>query len=109
MKMRWMGATGPTHVKPLSDERAAELGAEIIGDTFIYTVASSLIIFEYYRSRKKEQDAEDTQNSEIGRLSVSVRKLEREMRDIRKNVDDLNDMTTSTKDKVESVSHIALI
>ena len=102
MKMRWMGATGPTHVKPLTDERAAELGAEIIGDAFVYSVAASLVIFEYYRSRKKEQDAEDTQNSEIGRLSESIKRLESEIKDIRKSVDDLNDKTS--KKKVESKS-----
>ena len=88
--MRWMGTTGPTHVKPLTDERAAELGAEILGDAFVYTVAASAIIFEYSRSRKKEQEAEDTQDVKIAKLNDSIRRLEGEMKDIKKRLSDLD-------------------
>ena len=103
MKMRWMGTTGPTHVKPLTDERAAELGAEIIGDTFVYGVAASIIIFEYARSKKKEQDAEDKQNNQIAKLNDSIRRLEREMKDIKKRLNDTNNKQKST-DKVDKKS-----
>ena len=88
-----MGTTGPTQIKKLSEDKAAELGAEIIGDTFVYSVAASIIIFEYHRLKKKEQDAEDTQNSQIGKLTDSVRELEREMKDIKKRLDDTNHKT----------------
>ena len=103
MKMRWMGTTGPTHVKPLTEEKAAELGAEIIGDTFVYSVAALLIIFEYTRSKKKEQDAEDTQNSQIAKLNDSMRKLEREMKDIKKRLSDMDSKQQNTK-KVDKKS-----
>ena len=96
MKMRWIGTTGPTHVKPLTEERAAELGAEIIGDTFVYSVAASLIIFEYVRSKKKEQDAEDTQNNQIAKLNDSMRRLEREMKDIKKRLSDMDSKQQNT-------------
>ena len=95
--MRWMGTTGPTHVKPLTEEKAAELGAEIIGDTFVYSVAASLILFEYVRSKKKEQDAEDTQNSQIAKLDDSMRRLEREMKDIKKRLSDMDSKRQNTK------------
>ena len=94
--MRWIGTTGPTHVKPLTEERAAELGAEIIGDTFVYSVAASLIIFEYVRSKKKEQDAEDTQNNQIAKLNDSMRRLEREMKDIKKRLSDMDSKQQNT-------------
>lgn len=95
--MRWMGTTGPTHVKPLTEERAAELGAEIIGDTFVYSVAASLIIFEYVRSKKKEQDAEDTQNNQIAKLNDSMQRLEREMKDIKKRLSDMDNKRQNAK------------
>ena len=103
MKMRWMGTTGPTHVKPLTEEKAAELGAEIIGDTFVYSVAASLIVFEYVRSKKKEQDAEDTQNSQIAKLNDSLRKLEREMKDIKKRLGNMDSKQQNIK-KVDKKS-----
>lgn len=99
VKMRWMGTTGPTHAKPLSDERAAELGAEIIGDTFVYAVAASLIIFEYHRSVRKEQAAEETQNSEIARLSESVGRLENELQNIRNSIENLSSKSNTTETK----------
>ena len=88
--MRWMGTTGPTHVKPLTEERAAELGAEIIGDTFVYSVAASFIIFEYVHSKKKEQDTKGTQNTQIAKLNDSIQRLEREMKDIKKHLSDMD-------------------
>lgn len=91
--MRWIGTTRTTEIKRLSEDKAAELGAEIIGDAFVYSVAASIIILEYYRSKKKEQDAEDTQNNQISRLNDSIRKLEREMKDIKKCLDDMNHKT----------------
>ena len=93
VKMRWMGTTGHTQIKRLSEDMAAELGAEILGDTFVYSVAASVIIFEYYRSKKKEQDAEDTQNTQIAKLNDSIRKLEREMKDVKKRLDNINHKT----------------
>ena len=92
-----MGTTGPTHVKRLSDEKAAELGAEIIGDTFVYTVAASMVIFEYHRSRRREQDAEDTQNDQIAELTDSLKKLESEMKDIKERLDNMNSKTLTSK------------
>ena len=95
--MRWMGTTGPTHVKPLTEEKAAELGAEIIGDTFVYGVAASIVIFEYVRSKKKEQDAEDSQNDQIANLNDSMQRLEREMKDIKKRLGDMDSKRQNTK------------
>ena len=95
--MRWMGTTGPTHVKPLTEEKAAELGAEIIGDTFVYGVAASIVIFEYVRSKKKEQDAEDSQNDQIANLNDSMQRLEREMKDIKKHLGDMDSKQQNTK------------
>ena len=99
--MRWMGTTGPTHVNPLTEERAAELGAEIIGDAFVYSVAASLIIFEYARSKKKEQDAEDTQNNQIAKLNDSIRRLEREMKEVKKRLGDMDSKQQNTKKNIK--------
>lgn len=98
-----MGRTGPTHVKPLTEERAAELGAEIIGDTFVYGVAASIIVFEYYRSKRKEQEAEDTQNSDIAKLNDAIKSLEVEIKDIKNRLDNMNSKKSKDK-KVENKS-----
>ena len=42
-KMRVMGAMGPTHTQPLKKEKA-EVGAEILGETFIYTIAAPFTV-----------------------------------------------------------------
>lgn len=84
--MRLMGVTGPTEVKPLSSERAVEIGAEIIGEMVIYTIASSAIIAEYYRSSRKGQKMEETQDMNIANLKDELKKLNREINIVKRKI-----------------------
>lgn len=79
VKMRLMGATGPTQVRALNEEKAVELGTEIIGEMVIFTIASSAILYEYFRSVRKGQAVEDTQDQKIAKLNDRLRKLDREV------------------------------
>lgn len=49
-------AAKPHHirVRPLSESKAIESGANFISETFLFLVAGSLILFESWRSRNKE-------------------------------------------------------
>ena len=50
-----MGMKGKVESKPLSEERAVEMGSEIIGEAFLYSVAAAYIVFEYWRSTRKDK------------------------------------------------------
>ena len=74
--MKGIGATGPTHTKPLKEEKAVEVGAEILGEAFVYSVAASFILFEYWRSAKKEANLEAHQDKDIDVLKDRMTKVE---------------------------------
>jgi hypothetical protein len=42
------------HIRPLSESKAIESGANFISESFLFLVAGSLILFESWRSRSKE-------------------------------------------------------
>ncbi|XP_053328669.1 optic atrophy 3 protein [Spea bombifrons] len=60
-KMRIMGFRGAA-VKPLNEEAAAELGAELLGEAIIFVVGGGCLVAEYARqaanTRRKEEELE---------------------------------------------------
>ena len=71
-----MGMKGKVESKPLSEERAVEMGSEIIGEAFLYSVAAAYIVFEYWRSTRKDKRHEEVQNREISDLHSQTQRLE---------------------------------
>ncbi|XP_070569460.1 optic atrophy 3 protein homolog [Ptychodera flava] len=75
IKMRILGLGKAKEVKPLSESAAVELGAEIIGETFIFTVGVGVIVAEFWRQSRNEQHKEDQQNDSIKELYNKVEEL----------------------------------
>ena len=74
--MRVMGAKGSTRPKPLKEEKAIEMGAELLGETFILAVAASILFYEYWRSSQKEAALEATQDKDIDVLKIKSKDAE---------------------------------
>lgn len=55
-------------IKPLSETKAIETGANFISETFLFGVAASLIIFESWRSGRKERNRRDRVAEQLGDL-----------------------------------------
>ena len=86
-----MGMKGKAEFKPLSEEKAVELGSEILGEAFLYSVAAAFIVYEYWNSVSKEQMKEDNQNLHILELQQQTAKLEQEVEDLAKTLGSLRD------------------
>ena len=84
-----MGMKGKVEYTPLTEERAVERGAEILGETFLYSIAAGYIVYEYWRSGKKEQRKEDVQNHDISMLQTQVVNLEQQMSQLQQTLDSL--------------------
>ena len=89
-------------VKPLSEAKAIESGANFISETFLFSVAASLIFFESWRSRRKETTRRDDVADRLGDLEDSERaarkalvELEREV--LRLRAKDTKGTTESTR------------
>jgi hypothetical protein len=46
----------PPRIRPLSESKAIETGANFISETFLFLVAAGAVIFESWRSRRKENN-----------------------------------------------------
>lgn len=55
-------------IKPLSETKAIETGANFISETFLFGVAAGLIMFESWRSGRKERNRRDQVAEQLGDL-----------------------------------------
>ncbi|XP_005086359.1 optic atrophy 3 protein isoform X2 [Mesocricetus auratus] len=81
-KMRIMGFRG-TAIKPLNEDAAAELGAELLGEATIFIVGGGCLVLEYWRQqtqqRHKEEERQAAWNAlqdEVGRLALALETLQ---------------------------------
>ncbi|CZT19365.1 uncharacterized protein RCC_05213 [Ramularia collo-cygni] len=62
-------------IKPLSETRAIELGANFFSEAFIFGVAVSLLMVEAWRSRRKESERRDNVADRLEQLELEVEGL----------------------------------
>ena len=81
-KMRIMGFRGTT-IKPLNEEAAAELGAELLGEATIFIVGGGCLVLEYWRHQTQQRNKEEEQRAawnalqdEVGRLALALEALQ---------------------------------
>ncbi|PWA22374.1 optic atrophy 3 protein homolog [Gambusia affinis] len=87
-KMRIMGFKGAS-IKPLNEDAAAELGAELLGEAIIFFIGGGCMVLEYSRqaanSRRKEEELNDTivsLQTQIAELSLSTETLDAQLREV---------------------------
>jgi len=59
-------------VKPLNDARAIQAGANFVAESFVFSVAGALILFESWRSRRKEKDRQASVADDIKFLQDEI-------------------------------------
>ncbi|OCT67761.1 optic atrophy 3 protein homolog [Xenopus laevis] len=81
-KMRIMGFRGAV-IKPLNEDAAAELGAELVGEAIVFLIGGGCLVAEYARqsanSRRKEEEMEarlGSMETELARLGLLTEELE---------------------------------
>lgn len=86
--MRIMGFKGAT-IKPLNEEAAAELGAELLGEAIIFLIGGGCMVLEYSRqasnSRRKEEELNETiidLQTQIAELSLTTETLDAQLREV---------------------------
>lgn len=86
--MRIMGFRGST-IKPLNEEAAAELGAELLGEAIIFLIGGGCMVLEYSRqaanSRRKEEELNETITSlqtQLAELSLTTETLDARLREM---------------------------
>ncbi|KAI9835743.1 MAG: hypothetical protein M1819_001921 [Sarea resinae] len=64
-------------IRPLSEAKAIDSGANFISETFLFVVAGGLILFESYRSRRKETTRHEDVSDRLGELEASEKAARR--------------------------------
>jgi len=75
LKMWTMNLGKPVNIPKLNESSAIELGAELVGEAFIFTVASGILIFEYIRQSRKDTAREAERLAELERIQNDLRTL----------------------------------
>lgn len=91
-KMRIMGFRGST-IKPLNEDAAAELGAELLGEAVIFLVGGGCMVLEYSRqaanSRRKEEELNETVTglqTQIAELTLTTETLDAQLRELNRHL-----------------------
>lgn len=72
VRIRMMSSEGKVKVLPLTEDKAIELGAELIGEVIIFAISTGIIVAEYSKLLSKAQAREDAQNDEIKKLRFEL-------------------------------------
>ncbi|XP_044291508.1 optic atrophy 3 protein isoform X2 [Varanus komodoensis] len=87
-KMRIMGFRGAA-IKPLNEDVAAELGAELLGEAIVFGVGGLCIFLEYSRQSTNSKKKEDELNStllglqeQVAELTLTVETLDAQLREM---------------------------
>ena len=83
-------------IRPLSDARAIELGANFFSEAFIFGVAVALLLVENWRSRNKESARRDEVKDRLTDLKAEVVRLRKE-RDL-PEMEELNERLKKEKE-----------
>ena len=73
--MRQMGYQGDVNIKPLTEQGAIDLAANILGEVVVFSIAVIVLLAEMRRSQLKEQTKEDAQNDKLVSLQKQINDL----------------------------------
>ncbi|RPA88158.1 hypothetical protein BJ508DRAFT_410032 [Ascobolus immersus RN42] len=71
-----LSAPSKLRIRPLSEAKAIDRGANFISELFLFSVAGGLILFESLRAKRKEQDRRDTVKERLELLEERKRQDE---------------------------------
>ncbi|XP_035169118.1 optic atrophy 3 protein [Oxyura jamaicensis] len=77
-KMRIMGFRGAA-VKPLNEEAAAELGAELLGEAIVFGVGGLCIYLEYARQAGQARRREEEQAAALREMAAGLERMRAEL------------------------------
>ncbi|XP_043854427.1 optic atrophy 3 protein isoform X2 [Dromiciops gliroides] len=106
-KMRILGFRGTT-IKPLNEEAAAELGAELLGEATIFLIGGSCLVLEYFRhsaqTRRKEEEQQavlESYQHELNILTLTVETLQTQQQEVFRHMGTIDGLQAQVKELKE--------
>lgn len=66
-------------IRPLSEQKAIEMGANFASETFIFVVGIGVILFEQWRQRRKARNARDDIREDLEEMQVELKAVKAEL------------------------------
>ena len=70
--MKLLGLGKVSDVKPLNEDIAVDLAAEMLGEMIIFSIAAGMLLLEYKRQVWKDMSKEDVQNKRLKSLETEI-------------------------------------
>ena len=91
-------------IRPLTEARAIELGANFFSEAFIFGVAVGLLLFENWRSRSKASARRDEVSERLEQLEAEVESLRAKLDPDLETLHDLSERVKEAKKRRQSWS-----
>lgn len=70
-------------IRPLSEAKAIETGANFVAETFIFAVGISVIVFEQWRQRRKAKNQRDDIREDLQELQEELKTVKAELAEVK--------------------------
>lgn len=70
-------------IRPLSETKAIEMGANFAAETFIFAVGIGVIVFEQWRQRRKARNQRDDIREDLEELQVELKTVKAELEEMK--------------------------
>ncbi|KAJ8309141.1 hypothetical protein KUTeg_014015 [Tegillarca granosa] len=111
MEISWrrkgLGLSSAEKIQPLKEETAIMLGAELLGEVVVYSIATSIFLFEWSRRYANEEIKEEKRKQEldaiisrISELELQTEAQEAKLRNYERHIYDLQDKNQSITTKL---------
>lgn len=70
-------------IRPLSEQKAIETGANFVAETFIFAVGIGVIVFEQWRQRRKAKNARDDIRENLEELQNELKAVKAELEEFK--------------------------
>lgn len=70
-------------IRPLSEQKAIEMGANFAAETFIFAVGIGVIVFEQWRQRRKARNARDDIREDLEEMQNELRAVKAELEEFK--------------------------
>ena len=71
-------------IRPLSEQKAIEMGANFAAETFIFAVGIGVIVFEQWRQRRKARNARDDIREDLEEMQNELKAVKAELEEWKK-------------------------
>lgn len=92
IQRRIYGHRTDVEIRPLNEEKAVQAASELIGELFVFSVATVALIYEVQRSAKSEAKKEEMRKQELKDILQREEDLEKEVEQLKQKLNEIEQL-----------------